>query len=271
MSASKAAPRGRPANRFLALQSSDDSADPGDVESNAKHGDGENHAGAAAENEGEGGGEDLGRGQKRKAEDAVETKPSKKVAAADAVPVEEKAEGTPDVDAEGSATEKPARRGKAKKATASGLQPGAVGYKKTLPGGVTTEVLRAGEEGARVAAQGDVVKLLYAAYLKSKDGKAFDDGDIDFVLGDGSMVPGFDAGVVGMRVGERRLIFIPSKLGYGKTGRRPKVPPHTNLVFDATLAQAGCDWTDMRKIIPSDPRRKAMDKKRRNAQRKCKY
>lgn len=125
------------------------------------------------------------------------------------------------------------------------MTPAAAGCKRTLPGNITTEVMRAAEPGARVAAKGDVVKLLYEGRLPGKKDKSFDKGDIDFVLGDGSMVVGFDCGVAGMAVGERRVIFIPSKFGYGKKGKKPKVPPNSDLVFDVILTYAGCDWTDM--------------------------
>merc|ERR1712151_923561 len=90
----------------------------------------------------------------------------------------------------------------------------------------------------------------------------FDRGDIDFILGDGSMVAGFDRGVFGMRVGERRLIYVPSKLGYGKKGKKPRIPPHADLWFDVSLTSAGCDWTDMRMSAMTANRREA--KKRRN-------
>mmetsp|Transcript_118083 Transcript_118083/g.376487 ORF Transcript_118083/g.376487 Transcript_118083/m.376487 type:complete len:278 (-) Transcript_118083:42-875(-) len=123
--------------------------------------------------------------------------------------------------------------------------PAAAGTKRILEGGVTTEVTRPGKEGAKVAGKGDVVKMLYEGKLPGKKMKSFDKGDIDFVLGDGSMVVGFDRGVFGMAVGERRSIFIPSKYGYGKKGKKPKVPPNSDLVFDVILASVGADWQDM--------------------------
>jgi len=140
---------------------------------------------------------------------------------------------------------------------ASTATPMALGAKKVLPGGVTIEVTRAAKEGSRVAAKGDVVKLLYEGRLPAKDNKSFDKGDIDFVLGDGSMVVGFDRGVAGMAVGERRLINIPSRFGYGKKGKKPKVPPNSDLVFDVIMTSVGCDWTDMTFSSMSNARREA--------------
>ncbi len=76
--------------------------------------------------------------------------------------------------------------------------------------------------------------------------KIFEKGsDIDFILGDNSMVDGFDRGVCGMAVGERRTIFIPWRCGYGKKGKKPKIPPCADLLFDVILTSAGADWIDM--------------------------
>jgi len=145
--------------------------------------------------------------------------------------------------------------------------PDPAGTKKTLAGGIAIEILRAAERGAAKAVNGHVVKLLYDGHLKTKDGKSFDKGDIDFVLGDGSMVIGFDRGVSGMRVGERRWIYVPFRMGYGKKGKRPKVPPNSDLWFDVTLTSTGCDWTDHRLSATSALRREA--KKRRNKKAKA--
>lgn len=57
---------------------------------------------------------------------------------------------------------------------------------------------------------------------------------LDFVLGSGQVIRGWDEGVAGMKVGERRLLKIPSDLAYGPTGK-PPIPPNTPLVFDVSL------------------------------------
>eukprot|EP00927_Polykrikos_kofoidii_P022365 TRINITY_DN20903_c0_g1_i1.p1 TRINITY_DN20903_c0_g1~~TRINITY_DN20903_c0_g1_i1.p1 ORF type:complete len:273 (+),score=56.44 TRINITY_DN20903_c0_g1_i1:58-876(+) len=112
----------------------------------------------------------------------------------------------------------------------------------SLPGGVTVKVLQTGPASSPIARKGSVVKLLYEGWLPGKNGKRFDVGDVDFVVGDGSTVRGIQEGVVGMRVGERRLIRMPSKMGYGKKGKPPKVPPNADLEFVVLLTQAGVDF-----------------------------
>lgn len=52
-----------------------------------------------------------------------------------------------------------------------------------------------------------------------------------FKLGSGQVIPGWDQGVRGMKVGGRRELVIPAKLAYGKTGSPPTIPPNAPLVF----------------------------------------
>ena len=47
--------------------------------------------------------------------------------------------------------------------------------------------------------------------------------------------PGWDQGVQGMKVGGRRRLTVPPKLGYGKRGSGPEIPPDSTLLFDITL------------------------------------
>ena len=56
-----------------------------------------------------------------------------------------------------------------------------------------------------------------------------------YQAGVGGVIKGWDQGIVGMRVGGRRKLVVPSKLGYGKKGSAPEIPPNATLLFDVTL------------------------------------
>ena len=61
---------------------------------------------------------------------------------------------------------------------------------------------------------------------------------IAFRLGAGEVIKGWDVGCAGMAVGERRQLFIPAKLGYGKRGAPPDIPPNADLNFSVELLKA---------------------------------
>lgn len=58
-----------------------------------------------------------------------------------------------------------------------------------------------------------------------------------FRLGKGQVIPGWDAGVQGMRVGGRRRLTIPSAMAYGARGAGSAIKPHEPLVFVVDLLQ----------------------------------
>ena len=61
-------------------------------------------------------------------------------------------------------------------------------------------------------------------------------GPAIFVIGSGSLIPGFDQGVRGMRVGGKRRMYIPPSLAYGSSGTRDgSVPPNASIVFEVEL------------------------------------
>jgi FKBP-type peptidyl-prolyl cis-trans isomerase len=98
---------------------------------------------------------------------------------------------------------------------------------------VTIEEILVGD-GA-VAERGADVTMKYRGTLES-DGSEFDAASrFDFTLGAGEVIKGWDKGIEGMRVGGKRKLVIPSKLGYGKRGSPPEIPGDATLVFDVEL------------------------------------
>ncbi len=86
------------------------------------------------------------------------------------------------------------------------------------------------------AASGQSVRVAYTGWLTS--GAQFDSGEFAFLLGAGQVVPGFDEGVQGMRVGGIRRIIIPPELGYGNRGSGP-VPPNAIMIFRIEVLSIG--------------------------------
>lgn len=82
---------------------------------------------------------------------------------------------------------------------------------------------------------------LYRPLAKNMHGKLFDSSiargePLDFVLGAGRVIKGWDQGIQGMKVGGKRTLIIPSDLAYGA---RPtpgsNIPPNSALIFDVEL------------------------------------
>jgi len=102
--------------------------------------------------------------------------------------------------------------------------------------------------------------------VTDKDGKPVLDADgkpkqgdpqpMPFPQGMGRVIPGFDQGFTGMKIGGKRRIFIPWQLAYGAKGRpgpdaeHPGIPPKADLIFDVELV----DISD----LPTPPRRPGM-------------
>ena len=110
-----------------------------------------------------------------------------------------------------------------------------VGFKQT-DSGLRYQIIQEGA-GQQVA-NGQTVSVHYKGQLL--DGTVFDSSykrqqPIDFVLGQGQVIPGWDEGVSLLKVGDKARFVIPSDLAYGSRGAGGVVPPDAALIFDVEL------------------------------------
>ena len=97
------------------------------------------------------------------------------------------------------------------------------------------------------ARAGRVVRVHYTGWLydasrDDKRGKKFDSSKdrndpFEFPLGAGQVIPGWDQGFAGMKVGGTRVLTIPPAMGYGARGAGSDIPPNSTLVFEVELLE----------------------------------
>ena len=149
--------------------------------------------------------------------------------------------GTPSLEA-GSA---PAADTAATGSTVTNQDATATSTTKMEPSTTTANGLKVTElaQGSGVAAKkGDKVSVNYTGALEN--GTVFDSNvdpkfnhvePFQFTLGAGMVIQGWDQGVLGMKVGEKRRLVIPASLGYGAQGAGGVIPPNATLTFDVQV------------------------------------
>ena len=88
--------------------------------------------------------------------------------------------------------------------------------------------------------KGALLKVQYVGHLQ--DGTKFDSSwdkgqPFQFVFGTGRVIKGWDQGLVGMKEGGKRKLFIPSHLAYGERQIGNIIPPHSDLSFEVELLE----------------------------------
>ncbi|PPD68857.1 hypothetical protein GOBAR_DD34262 [Gossypium barbadense] len=122
---------------------------------------------------------------------------------------------------------------------------------RTFPNGLVVQELAMGKPDGKRASRGkqgmdrrlpekrmELVSVHYIGKLQ-KNGKIFDSNvgraPFKFRLGVGEVIKGWDVGVEGMRVGDKRKLVIPPAMGYGSKGAGGRIPPNAWLEFDVEL------------------------------------
>jgi peptidyl-prolyl cis-trans isomerase A (cyclophilin A) len=111
----------------------------------------------------------------------------------------------------------------------------AAGFEKT-ESGLRYQFIQKGE--GKKAESGKTVSVHYEGSLES--GKVFDSSyprkkPIEFTLGQGQVIEGWDEGIELLRVGDKARFVIPAHLGYGSRGAGGAIPPNATLIFDVEL------------------------------------
>ncbi|CAI9104640.1 OLC1v1003352C1 [Oldenlandia corymbosa var. corymbosa] len=112
---------------------------------------------------------------------------------------------------------------------------------RSLTNGLVIEELTSGNQDGKAATLGRKVKVYYTGRLK-ESGRVIDSNigkaPYKFRLGDEEVIGGWNVGIEGMRVGDKRRLTVPPSLGYGEQGNGENVPPNSWLEFDIELVRA---------------------------------
>ena len=105
--------------------------------------------------------------------------------------------------------------------------------------GLKIETIQEGA-GEKIVENGDTVSVHYTGKLE--DGTKFDSSvdrgtPFEFTIGQGMVIAGWEKGLLGMKVGEKRVLTIPSEMGYGSRGAGGVIPPNATLIFDIELME----------------------------------
>lgn len=133
------------------------------------------------------------------------------------------------------------RESKNQKNNISTIQTGNTKMTRTrTASGLEYEILQEGKGASPKL--GDMVTVHYTGWLDNNGerGQQFDSSfnrnePFTFKIGAGRVIKGWDEGVITMKIGEKRRLFIPTKLGYGERAVGSVIPAHSNLIFDVEL------------------------------------
>jgi FKBP-type peptidyl-prolyl cis-trans isomerase FkpA len=124
-------------------------------------------------------------------------------------------------------------------------QAAAQGAAPAVPAAPQVQAIELKVGTGKEATVGSTVRVHYTGWFykplaRNQRGRKFDSsldrGDpLEFQLGAGRVIKGWDQGVAGMKVGGKRTLIIPSSLAYGKRGAGGAIPPDSDLIFDVEL------------------------------------
>jgi FKBP-type peptidyl-prolyl cis-trans isomerase len=104
---------------------------------------------------------------------------------------------------------------------------------------VKKEILKEGS-GEQQVVKGNSVSVHYTGTFE--DGAKLDSSvdrnqPFNFTVGIGQVIPGWDEGLIGMKIGEKSKLTIPPEMGYGPAGIPGAIPPNSTLIFEVELLE----------------------------------